>query len=530
MAFGEASSQGFQNSSTIFANRVIVSGPGEGMFSYFPSVGPDNLVASTGIAVAGTDPYGNKYLTGDTSYIFFAGTFFACQLGSGGITWYMGGAHESSPYTQTVSVGQDTAIGPYLAPGMVLGDGGFGSQLREAWIGPSGDATGAKDTAALVAAFGGTGFTLINVVHLLPGTFYVTQGQVVLGLGQYLRGAGMSATIVKLVGAVAGPAITIRNSGASTPFQYGGIYDLTVDGSSAAANSIGVAFGDMNGMQIMNVACNNFGGGSGVGFYGQNLHSFCEQLRFSGEAVACDQSFVLDGSGAGGGDFERMEMSLWTSPNTGGYTFILRSGVGVLDSSIRIRGNSDGGGGTGHGGGVILFGGASLSTVQNCHLDVQVEQDATAGSAAQTINFFVAGSQISSCYGILDFFQPGGALAFAASNNAGNFFFTGTVNGDATLATSMWYGSSSVTLTANGQTIGTHSGAVVYVTATGVVTGIILQAGSFDGEILYVVNVGTNLVTFAAAGVSHVALGAAVSIATLVQRAFIWRASSSLWY
>lgn len=56
------------SSSIVRARRVIVSGPNEGMFSYSPSVGPGNLVGSTGIAVAGTDQYGNAYLAGTSEY------------------------------------------------------------------------------------------------------------------------------------------------------------------------------------------------------------------------------------------------------------------------------------------------------------------------------------------------------------------------------------------------------------------------------------------------------------------------------
>ena len=68
------------------ANKVIVSGAGEGVFSYSPSAGAGNLIATAGIAVAGTDQYGNNYLAGTASYA----SGFATALNSGFVAFYTG--------------------------------------------------------------------------------------------------------------------------------------------------------------------------------------------------------------------------------------------------------------------------------------------------------------------------------------------------------------------------------------------------------------------------------------------------------
>jgi len=68
------------------ANKVIVSGPGEGVFSYNPSAGAGNLIATAGIAQAGTDPYGNNYLQGTATY----GAGFATALIGGALLFYTG--------------------------------------------------------------------------------------------------------------------------------------------------------------------------------------------------------------------------------------------------------------------------------------------------------------------------------------------------------------------------------------------------------------------------------------------------------
>lgn len=66
----------------------------------------------------------------------------------------------------------------------------------------------------------------------------------------------------------------------------------------------------------------------------------------------------------------------------------------------------------------------------------------------------------------------------------------------------------------------------------GAVTGLILAAGVFPGQLLTIVNesVAVNTATFAASGTSRVADGVASVIPGLTARTFIWDSSTSLWY
>ncbi len=84
----------------------------------------------------------------------------------------------------------------------------------------------------------------------------------------------------------------------------------------------------------------------------------------------------------------------------------------------------------------------------------------------------------------------------------------------------------------NGNTINTAGVGVARVAPGGAVTGIILQPGTYNGQLVTVVNesIAGNTVTFAAAGTSNVADGVSDVIAGLAARLFVWDAATSLWY
>lgn len=74
------------------------------------------------------------------------------------------------------------------------------------------------------------------------------------------------------------------------------------------------------------------------------------------------------------------------------------------------------------------------------------------------------------------------------------------------------------------------AGFVQRVSATGGAgTGTILTAGT-DGQIVQILNIAGNSITFAASGTSHVALGATCVIPALSVKQFIYDGVSSLWY
>lgn len=91
--------------------------------------------------------------------------------------------------------------------------------------------------------------------------------------------------------------------------------------------------------------------------------------------------------------------------------------------------------------------------------------------------------------------------------------------------------STSPTVSNNG-TINTAALGATRVAPAGAVTGIILQAGTVDGQTIRVINeaVAANTVTFAAVGTSNVAGGTGVVIAGQAQKYFTWGAAAARWY
>lgn len=81
-------------------------------------------------------------------------------------------------------------------------------------------------------------------------------------------------------------------------------------------------------------------------------------------------------------------------------------------------------------------------------------------------------------------------------------------------------------------TITTASIGVARVAPAAARTGIILQSGTIDGQVVTVINESTTLnsLTFAVSGTSHVSNGVTSVIAGLTARRFVWDSSTSLWY
>lgn len=61
-------------------------------------------------------------------------------------------------------------------------------------------------------------------------------------------------------------------------------------------------------------------------------------------------------------------------------------------------------------------------------------------------------------------------------------------------------------------------------------TGVILTAGTADGQTINIINTSANTITFAAAGTSNVADGLAAIIPALRAMIFTWVAATSRWY
>jgi hypothetical protein len=86
--------------------------------------------------------------------------------------------------------------------------------------------------------------------------------------------------------------------------------------------------------------------------------------------------------------------------------------------------------------------------------------------------------------------------------------------------------------TITGGTIPTAGMGLTRCSPAGAITGVILQQGTLDGQIIIVENdaAAANTITFAAAGTSFVANGVTTVIAGLTAVAYVWNATTSLWY
>jgi Right handed beta helix region len=156
----------------IIATILVLQGAGT-MLVYEGSPALGTLIYSDS-GQGGTDPHGNVYLAGAVSYQPLPSSANALQMTSAGLTYWTAPG-SGGPWTQA-------AIPLALQQG-IGGAGTFLSFLGIAYVYPSGDQTGATDTAVLQAAL-----NLVPVVMMLAGEFWLTQ--VELNSGNKVRGCG----------------------------------------------------------------------------------------------------------------------------------------------------------------------------------------------------------------------------------------------------------------------------------------------------------------------------------------------------
>jgi hypothetical protein len=307
----------------------------------------------------------------------------------------------------------------------------FGSLSAVDWLNVvsyGADPTGINDSApainAALAALPAGGGT----VYLPAGTYKLSSATTPMGLGQYLRGAGMSATTVKLASAAgAVPALTVTAPGGSVS-QFAGIRDLTVDITGAASGATGVQAGNILQLQLRDVYVRGASGFGNNGIHFLNNNSHTEQASVRAYVSGCDNPVTFDVTGSDP-SFDRGDFEFFIdqfNPNGNGIAWI--NGALQRGGSLKVRGNFSAG--VTNTGKVLAFSGtgAVLARVQ---FDVSVETDGS-GTGPQTINFG-AGSNTIDGYGSADFLNSGGS--FQASNNNGQFALTGRVSGDTSLQT-----------------------------------------------------------------------------------------------
>lgn len=287
---------------------------------------------------------------------------------------------------------------------------------------PSGDSTGATDTAAIASVLADS-----LPVTLLSGTYYVNS-TLSIGLGGGVAGQGNEATTVNYLGT--GPCFQIENSGSYSTTQWASLSGLTVDGTNASAGAIGVQFGDIAQLRI-DADVRNFSGTGSLGLYACNAYNWTEQATVRSFIANCTQGCKLDVTGNGTNSFLRSRFDLYFNQGPDQDGFVLAgtsTEVFLTEGEVKIHGNwAEGATATGA---VIRFTNSS-SWIEACSIDIGVEPGASGsgGAFVQTIHFTSANAQqIMNCYGVMQFDD-----SFTASNNSGNIWFNGPVYGDNSL-------------------------------------------------------------------------------------------------
>ena len=250
-----------QSPGVVIANRVIVFGPGDGIFIYSGTPGPNTLIASDASA-GGTDPFGNVYLAGPTTYRNMSPLvlkFAAQQLDGAGTAFYLStGFDETGPWIQQATIrGWNNIVDIFASQIILTAASSVKIMNGIAFINPSGDNTGATDLAAIQVALN-SGFE----VQLVPGIYYVN-APVELPNSAVIRGVGrpeISKNGMAVIQAAASiPAVLVSTGwleNTQTTFPAGGvnIFDLKIDGNSLASNGILLQTADST---IRNVSVEN---------------------------------------------------------------------------------------------------------------------------------------------------------------------------------------------------------------------------------------------------------------------------------
>jgi hypothetical protein len=411
-------------------------------------------------------------------------------------------------------------------------------------VNPSGDPTGAADAAAInaaVAKLPATG----GMVTLNPtAQWNILAGQVVINRsGVYINAPG---TYIKAVGA--GDVFRMFDSSnlLTRLIWGGGILGMPViDGSATTGISCAFHAGDITQLAVFCQAINftagaYAAGASSKGVWLDNQWWWTEQAYGRVVARSCATWCQFDNSTLAAnpnatGSFDRLSIDVFGDSqgvgdgvcwNNGALTINYYLGIwgnfkwastATVYTALRVIGQNAAGasflGAGGADGGKGLF--------------VGLEVDGTATTQPTTITF--SGSPFT-------FVNSSGNLYFAgfaqSNNSGGHFQCLGPVQGDPTLTGMQGLENPSITFAlATGSTVQNQWYGFVRATLAASATGVIIAAGSFDGQPLTIRNTdAVHTITFAAAGASRVADGVLDVIAANTEATFHWDAAASLWY
>lgn len=397
-------------------------------------------------------------------------------------------------------------------------------------LSPSGDTSGATDAAAIaraVAELPAPG----GVIRLAAtGTWYINCGQIVITQS----GVFIDATGCYIKATGAGDMIRMYDSSApNETYDSGGLLGFPlIDGALTTGNACALHAGDILQLMVYAHVKNFTAGTTSKGVWLDNNYAWTEQASGRILAQHCRTGVMLDNSantsGQATGSFDRLTMDIFIITGGLGDGLTLTDGAFVTDGRVGLYGNMAANASTAYSAlNITGSNGSGSSLISNSRLDIGVENAGGTGTQPTTINFGAGGNEISQCWGGIDFSAH---IAFTSTNNSGQFIYSGDVLGDASLNPIVYDVPAPTTISTNGQTIFTGYYGTRVANNAGSFTGLILQAGSFDGQRITIINRGTGSYTFAASGTSHVADGASDVIAASTAATYVWSASTSLWY
>lgn len=307
------------------------------------------------------------------------------------------------------------------------------------WILPSGDETGATDTANVAdQAAAGT-----MAMILAPGIWYFDTTIGPLTTGQWI--VCMPGVLINWLGTGDCFRWTDTSDYDARTTRGGGLIGCPViDGASSGAGSSALHFGDILGFRF-DVDIQNFDGAGDIGLHADNQAYWTEQAIGIAYLNNCTSFVVFDCGGADSstGSFDRGDFTFFINQFNVAYNGIVwQNGAQQVGGRVRVFGNFETAA-SAPDSAVLTFTGTvpaghptagSYAGLAQCELDVNVEGDEGHTYAPQTINFGAEDNAIVDCTGNVSF---GTAFAFQESNvtaTTTQFVFTGQVIGDPTLA------------------------------------------------------------------------------------------------
>jgi hypothetical protein len=325
----------------------------------------------------------------------------------------------------------------------------------------------------------------------------------------------------------------------------GGIQGMpTFDGSATSGIACAYHAGD-----ITQLACfgqsQNFGAGayapgnSSKGLWLDNQWWWTEQLYGRWVSQSCATNVQFDNSTLATnpnatGSFDRLDLDVFINQNGVGDGVVWNNGALTINYYLGMKGNFKPSTGTVYTALRVMGqnpGGASFLGAGNADggkgLFVGLECDGSSGTLPTTMNFSASPFTFVNSSGGIYFSN------FAPSNNSGGHFqFLGPIQGDPTLTGMQGLENPSITFAiATGSTFFNQWYGFIRATLAAAATGLIMQAGTFDGQPVTIRNTSAaNSMTFAIAGTSLMARGVSEVIAPLTDALYHWDAGTSLWY